>query len=174
MYKLIKVESSSPIAMTEDLLGDEAALRWLEIAEAVEERGACPGLEYALTAGNKLYLVVRDEEDVNPLKFIIRGEVSRRYDVTPSIEVIKFEKPLPLILSLLDIGKLMVSMTAQLSQQFPDLLDPYHVSLTGASLDFLEETRRIYWNGTSHLPALSPLARYVAEEEYYEFFQEGP
>ena len=166
MLRLVKVESKFPTVTTEHLLGDEAALRWLEIVEAIEARDVLPGLEYALTVGNALYLVVAGEDDINPLKFIVRGEVSRRYDSTPTIEVHKFKKPSDLLDFLLAQGQLMLDMTMQLAIQYPEYFDPKHVSMTGASIDFLEDPRRIRWNGQGYTNALSPLAKYFSNEDF--------
>lgn len=165
MFRLVTVQSSMPLAHTKDLLGDEAALRWLEIAEEVSEKDLGINLEYALTLGNTLYLLVDGPGDVNPLRFALRGSVSRRYDVTPTIKVQAFDTPDKVVFKLLSQGKLMLQLLEQLSQQYPELVDMRSPSMTGASIDFLEDPRRYRWNGFSHTPALSPLAKYLVGKD---------
>lgn len=172
MFRLISIETKSPVADTRDLLGDEVALRWLEIAESVKDSYTFPELEFAITSGNRLYLIVTGEEDINPIKFSIRGEVSKRYDSIPHIDVTKFEKPMPLVSLFLAQSALMLDITTQLALQYPEYLDPKHTSMTGVSIDFTEDPRRYRWNGASNTVALAPLAKYLAGPELERWEEE--
>jgi hypothetical protein len=167
VYTVIGIASKELVSDPFELLDSSYAAEWLDIARVIAFMSDDFNIIYGITLFNRLFLVVHEDEDITPLKFIINRVVKEELGVKPDFVVSVFETSIEMVESLASASKLSGSMLIQtLCRMEEGLYYPDQPnSITGGSVYFrdeggVDET----WNGDYYLPAISPLSENLVQD----------